>query len=95
MKEIRFHDLRHILGTELNANGIDLKAIGEFLLHGNISTTEKYSHPGDRIKRNAASAYENLIHNGQDNKEKSQNQKSKRFVVKRKDTTKQMQEVNA
>ena len=92
MKEIRFHDLRHILGTELNANGIDLKAIGEFLLHGNISTTEKYSHPGDRINRNAASAYENLIHNGQ---EKSQNQKSKRFVVKRKDTTKQMQEVNA
>lgn len=95
MREIRFHDLRHTLGTELNANGMDLKAIGEFLGHGNLSTTKRYSHPDDRIKQNVASAYENLIHNGQDNKQESQNQKSKRFIVKRKNTTKQMQEVNA
>ncbi len=64
MKEIRFHDLGHTLGTELNANGVDLKVIGEFLGHGNLSTTKRYSHPDDRIKRNVASAYENLIHNG-------------------------------
>ncbi len=95
MKEIRFHDLGHTLGTELNANGVDLKVIGEFLGHGNLSTTKRYSHPDDRIKQNVASAYENLIHNGQDNKQESQNQKSKRFIVKRKNTTKQMQEVNA
>lgn len=64
MKEIRFHDLRHTLGTELNANGVDLKVIGEFLGHGNLFTTKRYSHPDDRIKRNVASAYGNLIHNG-------------------------------
>ena len=82
MKEIRFHDLRHTLGTELNANGVDLKAIGEFLGHGNLSTTKRYSHPDDRIKQNVASKYENLIHNS--NEEiKTETQKTKRFIVKR------------
>lgn len=93
MKEIRFHDLRHTLGTGLNANGMDLKAIGKFLGHWYLSITKRYSHPDDRIKQNVASAYENLIHSGQDNKQVSKNQKSKQFIVKRKNTAKQMQEV--
>ena len=82
MKEIRFHDLRHTLATELNANGMDLKAIGEFLGHGNLSTTKRYSHPDDRIKQNVANTYETLIHNGM--KEIKETKKTKRFVVKRK-----------
>lgn len=93
MKEIRFHDLRHTLGTELNANGVDLKAIGEFLGHGNLSTTKRYSHPDDRIKQNVASKYENLIHNS--NEEiKTEIQKTKRFIVKRKNIP-QLQQVRA
>lgn len=82
MKEIRFHDLRHTLATELNANGMDLKAIGEFLGHGNLSTTKRYSHPDDRIKQNVANTYETLIHNGM--KDINEKKNPKRFVVKRK-----------
>ena len=82
MKEIRYHDLRHTLGTELNANGMDLKAIGEFLGHGNLSTTKRYSHPDDRIKQNVADTYQSLIHGGKE--QKQQTPKPKRFIVKKK-----------
>ena len=68
--------------TELNANGMDLKAIGEFLGHGNLSTTKRYSHPDDRIKQNVANTYETLIHNVM--KEIKETKNPKRFVVKRK-----------
>lgn len=95
MKEIRFHDLRHTLGTELNANGTDLKAIGEFLGHGNLSTTKRYSHPDDRIKQNVASTYENLIHKGKERTTEPQVQKPKRFIVKRKNISKQTQRISA
>lgn len=87
MKEIRFHDLRHTLGTELNANGTDLKAIGEFLGHGNLSTTKRYSHPDDRIKQNVANTYEDLIRKGKDKNQETP--KPKRFIVKRKQIAKQ------
>ena len=82
LKEIRFHDLRHTIATELNANGVDLKAIGEFLGHGNLSTTKRYAHPDERIKQNVMETYEKLINNG--DKEKQEENKTKRFIVKRK-----------
>lgn len=63
LKEIRFHDLRHTLATELNANGVDLKAIGVFLGHGNLSTTKRYAHPDERIKQNVMETYTSLINN--------------------------------
>lgn len=87
LKIIRYHDLRHTLGTELNANGVDLKSIGEFLGHGNLSTTKRYSHPDDRIKQNVANTYSSLIHNGKKNPEPSPTPtpaQPKRYVVKRK-----------
>lgn len=89
LKEIRFHDLRHTIATELNANGVDLKAIGEFLGHGNLSTTKRYAHPDERIKQNVANAYENLINSGKEKAQQSQIQKPKRFIVKRKNSLKQ------
>ncbi len=82
LKEIRFHDLRHTLATELNANGVDLKAIGEFLGHGNLSTTKRYAHPDERIKQNVMETYEKLINNGDNAKRENNN--PKRFIVKRK-----------
>lgn len=66
MKEIRYHDLRHTLGTELNANGVDLKSIGEFLGHGSLATTKRYSHPDDRIKQSVGNTYAALIHQGKE-----------------------------
>lgn len=67
LKEIRFHDLRHTLGTELNANGVDLKSIGEFLGHGNLATTRRYAHPDERIKQNVIDIYTTLIRNARNN----------------------------
>lgn len=83
MKEIRFHDLRHTIGTELNANGVDLKAIGEFLGHSSLSTTKRYAHPDERIKQNVMETYDNLI-NGNIDKAKEKVNNTKRFIVKRK-----------
>ncbi len=83
LKEIRFHDLRHTIATELNANGVDIKAIGEFLGHGNLSTTKRYAHPDERIKQNVMETYEKLITSV--DKEKKEENKTKRFIVKRKD----------
>ena len=86
MKEIRFHDLRHTLGTELNANGVDIKAIAEFLGHSNLSTTKRYSHPDDRIKQNVGNTYLDLIHSGKnnENEQETKEKNTKRFWVKRK-----------
>ena len=74
LKEIRFHDLRHTIATELNANGVDLKAIGEFLGHGNLSTTKRYAHPDERVKQRVMEKYDNLIH-GIDNSINMENNK--------------------
>ena len=84
LKEIRFHDLRHTIATELNANGVDLKAIGEFLGHGNLSTTKRYAHPDERIKQNVMETYEQLINNGDKARKEEKENKPKRFIVKRK-----------
>lgn len=82
LKEIRFHDLRYTIATELDANGVALKAIDEFLGHGNLSTTKRYAHLDERIKQNVMETYEQLISNG--NKAKKEDNKHKRFIVKRK-----------
>lgn len=97
LKEIRYHDLRHTIATELHANGVDLRSIGEFLGHGNLSTTQRYAHPNERTKQNVAQRYEDLINNGsQNNSEKVKDNtnkeienidnahKPKRFFVKKK-----------
>lgn len=44
VKKMRFHDLRHTVGTRLVANGSDLRTVKEYLAHSNIRTTERYMH---------------------------------------------------
>ena len=45
LKLIRFHDLRHSCASLLYANGVDLKAIQEWLGHSTITTTANtYTH---------------------------------------------------
>ncbi len=45
IKKMRFHDLRHTVGTRLVASGTDLRTVKEYLAHSNIRTTERYMHP--------------------------------------------------
>lgn len=47
-----------------------IKAIGEFLGHGNLSTTKRYAHPDERIKQNVMETYEKLINNGDKTKKR-------------------------
>lgn len=44
LKKIRLHDLRHSVGSLLASNNVNLRQIQDFLGHGSIRSTERYSH---------------------------------------------------
>ncbi|MDY6358451.1 MAG: tyrosine-type recombinase/integrase [Cyanobacteriota bacterium] len=45
IENLRFHDLRHTVGTRLVANGADLQTVKEYLAHSDLKTTQRYLHP--------------------------------------------------
>lgn len=52
IKNFRFHDLRHTVGTRLVANGADLQTVKEIMAHSDIKTTQRYMHPvKENLKR--------------------------------------------
>lgn len=62
LKQIRFHDLRHSCATLLYENGVDMKAIQEWLGHSNISTTLNiYTHLDYKNKISSANAIMNIL----------------------------------
>lgn len=62
LKHIRFHDLRHSCATLLYENGVDMKAIQEWLGHSTISTTVNiYTHLNYRNKIASANAILGII----------------------------------
>lgn len=53
IKNFRFHDLRHTVGTRLVANGADLETVKEYLAHSDLKTTQRYLHPVDENMKKA------------------------------------------
>lgn len=53
VKNFRFHDLRHTVGTRLIEKGVDIKTVQELFAHSSIVTTQRYLHTSVNRKRNA------------------------------------------
>lgn len=65
--DIRFHDLRHMVGTALANTGTDLRLIAAILGHESLQTTKRYTHPAVDVMRGAltrALAHQNPIRKG-------------------------------
>lgn len=48
---LRFHDLRHTVGTRLGEEGVPIQTISKLLGHTTIRMTERYVHPEESVKR--------------------------------------------
>lgn len=53
--KLRIHDLRHLCGTYLLMNGVDLETVRSVLGHRDISTTQRYLHVINEHKKKAIS----------------------------------------
>lgn len=51
--QIRFHDLRHMVGSALTNAGADLRLVADILGHESLQTTRRYTHPNLEVKRRA------------------------------------------
>jgi integrase/recombinase XerD len=54
------HKLRHCLGTYLHENGVNLKAIADFLGHSSTRTTEIYLHTSMKLKKELPNPFDEL-----------------------------------
>ena len=62
LPQIRLHDLRHSVASNLIANGMSIVDVQEWLGHANASTTlDVYSHACKSSKDNIANAIEQMI----------------------------------
>ena len=63
LKRIRFHDLRHSCASLLLRNGVNMKAIQEWLGHSDFSTTfNLYTHLDIEAKSESAAMLSSLLH---------------------------------
>lgn len=51
IKNFRFHDLRHSVGTRLIEQGVDIKTVQELFGHSSITVTERYLHTSIKRKK--------------------------------------------
>lgn len=61
LRKIRLHDLRHSVGSLLAANNVNLRQIQDFLGHGSIRSTERYSHLQYENKESSMGIINNAI----------------------------------
>lgn len=55
INNLRFHDLRHTVGTRLAKQGVPVNVIKEILAHSRIETTMRYIHITENSMLNALS----------------------------------------
>jgi integrase len=53
LPDVRFHDLRHTIGTRLVQDGLDVAQVRSVLGHKTIKMTMRYTHLDGREKRQA------------------------------------------
>ena len=58
--KLRIHDLRHLCGSFLVMNGVDLETVRSILGHRDLSTTQKYLHMAREHKKRAIQKIEGL-----------------------------------
>ena len=62
IEHVRFHDLRHSTASALMASGYSLKAIQEYLGHGDLGTTANiYAHLQYQVKADMANTMQNIV----------------------------------
>lgn len=61
---LRFHDLRHLVGTALANKGVNQRLIGDILGHKSVQTTQRYTHPSVEAKRRALAGFTAELHQG-------------------------------
>lgn len=61
MRKIRLHNLRHSVGSLLTSNNVNLRQIQDFLGHGSIRSTERYSHLQYENKETSIGVINNAI----------------------------------
>lgn len=59
LREIRLHDIRHTVGSLLAMQNVNLRQIQDYLGHGSIRSTERYSNLQYEAKQNAVSVINN------------------------------------
>ena len=61
LRKIRLHDLRHSVGSLLASNNVNLRQIQDFLGHGSIRSTKRYSHLQYENKETSIGVINNAI----------------------------------
>ena len=69
---LRFHDLRHTVGTRLISKGADLQTVKEYLAHSDIKTTQRYLHPVNANMKNAVQILDDFVQNDEVDTQRTQ-----------------------